>query len=562
MKNALIIVSLMMLSSLFAAESGKPLYFIDDETPVFSGIIVQDSTIYALAENVDDLYLYEFDLQLNLQSKEKVFERLFFHEFVPYQDGFLLINRQHTEYTYINKQGELLDRLKLKGSNIIEFEKDGQKQIITRWKNQIYLCKMNSELSQSEERLILEPEIDWTPITSGWKLYFDDNNCFLFYQSKKHIIRYSFKDDWVLYHQAAIIEKDEEKYCTMKIEKNRIIFSEWQGDQCITYDFEGNLISKGIKEAEPEPEPQEEIIFTQSELKDSLSIISHTGDINFELLTDFCLSFGDYAIIDNQKIIIACSKSHFADWGMYNESMMLVLDSRHSELYLSQNIAADRLDAAYAAGDVTLLADLFSNWQMKNSPETGIDAVDYERETYLLFSQIYPELYKIHREQGNKYHTIKTDIKVTLTDTIRITEEMESTVFNPGKFYNVKNEIVIHDFHPTVNIEKKIIYFDKPIREALLIYFSKSGTDDKDLKERMNFLNKYISVQESHWLGKPNLYSQPAISSIVFDAGYNKAIFTYDNVHSFGSFLCNKIDGKWHKGRELMYEIQKLSFPE
>ena len=222
MKNALIIVSLMMLSSLFAAESGKPLYFIDDETPVFSGIIVQDSTIYALAENVDDLYLYEFDLQLNLQSKEKVFERLFFHEFVPYQDGFLLINRQHTEYTYINKQGELLDRLKLKGSNIIEFEKDGQKQIITRWKNQIYLCKMNSELSQSEERLILEPEIDWTPITSGWKLYFDDNNCFLFYQSKKHIIRYSFKDDWVLYHQAAIIEKDEEKYCTMKIEKNRI----------------------------------------------------------------------------------------------------------------------------------------------------------------------------------------------------------------------------------------------------------------------------------------------------------------------------------------------------
>ncbi|MCF7912576.1 MAG: hypothetical protein K9M99_08615 [Candidatus Cloacimonetes bacterium] len=568
MRNALVIVLLLMLSSLFAAESAQPLYFIDDEIPVFSGIIVQDSTIYALAANVDDLYLYEFDLQLNLQSKVKVFERIFFHEFLPYQDSFLLINREHTEFTCINKQGKLLDRLKLKGSNIIEFEKDGQKQIITWWKNQIYLYKMNSELSQSEERLILEPDIDWTPSTSGWKLYFDDNYCFLFYQSKNHIIRYSFKDDWVLYHQAAIIEKNEEKYCSMKIEKNRIIFSAWQGDWCITYDFEGNLISRGIKEPEPELEPQEEIIFTQSELKDSLSIISTTGDVNFELLTDFCLSFGDYAIIDNQKIIIAASKSHFADCGLYNESMMLILDSPNSELYLSQNSDADRLNAAYAAGDVTLLADLFSNWQMKNSPETGINAVDYEGETYLLFSQIYPELYKIHREQGNKYHTIKADIKVTFTDTIRITDlinytlEMKSTVFNLGKFYNVKNEIVIHDFHPAVNIEKEIIYVDKPIREALLIYFSKSGKDDKDVKKRMSFLNRYVSVQGFHWLGKPKLYSQPAISSIVFEAGYDKAIFTYDNVNSSGSFLCHKIDGKWQKGREIAYEVQNLSFPE
>ena len=552
MKNALIIVILLLLSALYAVESAQPFYFIDNEISEYDAVLVQDSTIYAFGKNMHDLFLYEFDLQLNLQSKVKVSEMLYVDEFSPYQNGFLTINGWHNRFNYINKQGELLDRLHLPGLPVIEFEKDGQKQIITQQKSQLYLYKMKSELSISEERLILEMGIDRDLPPHSWEFYFDDTECYIFYRNYEGIIKYSFKDDWVLYHQAVIISKKEKRYCEMKIAKNRIILNEIGRDKQFVYDFEGNLIYSGAKIDEKPPE----IIFTQSDLKDSLSITSPAAEFNFELLTDFSFQKTGYELINNQKIILTGTKSYFPGWQKHSEPLIMLLDNPNSELYLQQSIAADSLEAAYIDNDAARLTDLFSGWQMKASPQTKVDGEDYEKEAYLLYAQVYPKLYKKHKKQGGRYQTIKDEIEIVLTNKITIGNDHFSSIAGAlTPRYNINKRIVLTDFHPEPRIKKDIIYLDKQITKDLLVYLSRSGIDDRDLINRMSFLKKYISIEGLPRSGKPDIYSQPQILSIIFESDFNRALVSYKKAHIHSSFFCHKKKGKWIKEKDSSFRI-------
>ncbi|MCF7913033.1 MAG: hypothetical protein K9M99_10925 [Candidatus Cloacimonetes bacterium] len=554
LRYGLILVLLLLISALLGEDIVQPLYFIDEDAKGFSDVIVHDSIIYAIGYNYDNSFLYKFDLQLNLLSKVRICQRLFTKDFSLYQDGFLIKSGMNNEFTYINMDGEVVRDYHLKGAQVLEFEKDGYTQIITRQKSRLYLYKICSDLSQTEERLILEIGIDWKILTSYWKLYYDEKGYNLFYEAKESIIKYSFTNDWVLFHQAVIIDKAEDANYKMQVEENRIILSEYEGDKCFTYDFEGNLISSGIKAEESVLEKDIELI--TSDLRDSLAVISHKDGWKFQLNTDFVLSQRYYEM-DNYKIILAGSKSYFPDWGMYREALIMVLDSPKSELYLHQNSATDSLESAYIADDSARLADLFSEWQKKHEPEIKTAAAEYEKEAYILVSQIYPELYKLHKEHYNKYHSFDAEFKVELTDTIRVSEEMElAWNFNPKKSYSPGMKRVLPDFHPFLGIDKEVIYIDKSIRKALLCFFAHSNKDDEDLRQRMKFLSKYIHIQGLHWSGKPNLHSQPAISHLVFDVQYEKAIVFYVLDHGGSSFLCKKIDGKWKKVKGFSSWIQ------
>ncbi|MDP8210906.1 MAG: hypothetical protein P9M05_08830 [Candidatus Stygibacter australis] len=553
MRIALIIVILLMLSSLFAAESAQPLYFIDNEIYEYGAVLIQDSTIYAFGNNKDDLFLYEFDQQLDLQSKVKISKKLWVSEFFPYQDGFLTINRSNSKFTYINKQGEILDQLTILGPDRFRFEKDGQKHVITRKQDRLSLYTIGNELSRTEERLILETELDSRDPCDSWEIYFDKTDIYIFYKNKKGIMRYSFKDDWVFYHQEMIINIYEERYYEMKIEKNRVILSKPRSDKCIIYDFEGYITYEGSKEG---AELQKEIVFTNSELRDALSIVSPNGEFNFELFTDFCFKTEGYALIDNQKIVLAGSKSYFPDWEMFNESLIMVLDSSKSELYLQQSRAADSLEAAYIDNDPARLTELFSNWQMKNSPETRLDGEDYEREAYLLFSQVYPKLYKYRKKQGSKYHSIEGEIEIILTNKIRIVPDRYSSIAGTIKpSYRINDKIVLTDFHPEPHIKKEIIFLDKQITKDLLVYLSRSGIDDEDLINRMSFIKKYISIEGFSWSGKPDIYSQPQIVSIIFESDFTRALVSYKKAHIHRSFFCNKKKGKWKKEKDTSFRV-------
>ncbi|MCF7912577.1 MAG: hypothetical protein K9M99_08620 [Candidatus Cloacimonetes bacterium] len=551
MKNALIIVILLMLSSLFAAETVQPLYYTDNEIFEYSAVLVQDSTIYVLGKNKDDLFLLEFDQQLDLKSKVKVFEMLPVDEFLPYKNGFLTINRYHTEFTYINRQGELLDKLHLNGLNVIEFERDGQQQIITRVKNQLYLNKINSELSKSEERLILDMGIDRDLTPHRWKLYFAESEFHIFYKNFYGIYRYSFRDDWVLYNQAMIINDLEKSHCAMNIAENRIILSYSRSGKQFVYDFDGNLLDSGAIEVMEQP--LEDIVFTKSELKDSLSITSPAGEFNFELLTDFCFIATGYTLINNQEIILIGTKSYYPDWEMPREPLIMLLNSPKSELYLHQSSTADSLEAAYLDNDVKRLAGLFSNWQMKNSPELKPDAEDYEREAYLLFSQVYPKLYKKH---GSRYQTINAEIEIILSNKIGVGECHYSSIAGTLEAkHSINERIVLTDFHPDPHIKKDIIYLDKQTTKDLLVYLSRSGIDDTDLKNRMSFLNKYISIEELPWSEKLDIYSQPQIETIIFEPDFTRALVSYKKNHMYGSFFCHKKNGKWIKEKDLPFRV-------
>jgi hypothetical protein len=562
MRNALIIIILLLLQSLCAAGSAQPLHYSDNEIYEFDAVLVQDSTIYVLGRNKDDQFLIEFDLQLNLQSKVKVFERLYVAEFLPYQDGFLTIERSNTQFTYINKQGELIDRLHLNGYDVIEFEKDGKKQIITRRNDQLYLYKINNDLSITEERLILEIGIERTQTSHSYELYFDETGYYIFYKNYYGIIRYSFNSDWKLYHQKVIIDKIERRYCQMKIAKNRIILNE-TGNKQFVYDFDGNLIYSGAKEYEDRKQTLDDIVFSTSESRDSLSIISPTEVFNFELLKDFYFQLADYAFINNHSIVLTGIKSYLPDGEMHLKPIIMILNNPQSELFLHQSSAADSIEAAYLADDAKRLSDLFSSWQMKNDPETRVDGEAYEREAYLLYSQVYPKLYKQSEKRSSRYHAISDEIEIILSDKITVGSCMYSSIAGAIEAkYTINERILLKDFHPELKIKKDIIYLDKQITKDILVYLSRAGLDDYDLRKRISFLDKYIHIGalyrhigELYGSGEPDIYSQPQIVAIIFESDFERALVSYKKVYKYSSFFCHKKNGRWIKEKDSPFRI-------
>ena len=135
-----------------------------------------------------------------------------------------------------------------------------------------------------------------------------------------------------------------------------------------------------------------------------------------------------------------------------------------------------------------------------------------------------------------------------------------SVLFPTSIYSYLKNsEIVNHvtekeDIVET-HIKKDIIFLDKQITKDLLVYVSRSGIDDKDLRNRMSILKKYISIEGLSWSRKPDIYSQPQIVSIIFESDFTRALVYYKKAHTYSSFFYNTKNGKWKKEKDSHFII-------
>ncbi len=89
-RNRTILVILMLLisilSPLFSSQvSQQPIYFTDKDIDTFTNVIQQDSLIYALGGDWQNLYFYCFDQELHQKFKRKVSDGDYNTALIPFK---------------------------------------------------------------------------------------------------------------------------------------------------------------------------------------------------------------------------------------------------------------------------------------------------------------------------------------------------------------------------------------------------------------------------------------------------------------------------------------------
>ncbi|MCD4818813.1 MAG: hypothetical protein K8S23_08990 [Candidatus Cloacimonetes bacterium] len=297
-----------------------------------------------------------------------------------------------------------------------------------------------------------------------------------------------------------------------------------------------------------------------NEKKQSKLILSVTsGKILQTVDLDFSLIRINFSQLSDQKLVISGTGRISPSWSGHSFGLIFLSDEPKSHLRLfQQNDKAKMMELAYSQKDKLVINKLFNEWHHLYKPKnTKILLKEWEKETYLIFKQIYPNLLKPRRKVDGsliynpEYHLIDVSLQIEISDSINVpTVKQKKRLSIYDSFYKPSKTETINDFRPFVSIDKKIIYCNSNIEESLMIFLSHFYGNPDKLEDRIKFLEDKITIIPAHWVGAPNIYSQPVISKIIFNTEYNKAILRYTNVgHSFSRVYYEKKNGKWDRIR-------------
>lgn len=577
--NRKILILLLLLFSLLIpliseTVAQEPVYFIDNNIDRFTNVIYQDDQIYALGSKWSKLYFYCFDEDLHLKFKKKITDSSSEIFMMPYKKGFLITISEYrtSEIIHISKKGKVINSLDIEGSiKDCCINNDQIFLFIHRIRQFFLLAEINEDFE-----VLLSDSIELSK-TGALKLFLTEMRNYIVTLDIEASI-YTFDKMWNFIDKKTIAECDWHCNYQLEIWNEQIIiypqkatwltkpqkYTDYEGqplkDQVQYFDLEGNLLKvvdiPRYRGFSSELDIDENMYIQQSENLKTLYLVSSMGDIVREANFDFSFTMRDYAILPDDKYIIAGDYTQNKSWAKHG----LIILSQFPDEKLSffpMTEDALTLESAFETNDNEMLSELMEKWyRASRKPKTKF-CRKWEKEAYDLYQAIFPLTFdriKHNCFPGYRspyfepiYQLIPSHLTVEISESIYAVDYPASS-YAPGTDWRYQPTEIRHeitDFRPDINIiplDLKFIYSTDEISQALSGFLALSETDNLNLQREV-FLKYYISLSTRNKLGKePRIYGYYDYPCIIFDRKYQKAIIRpYD-----GDIIrCVKEAGVW-----------------
>lgn len=223
------------------------------------------------------------------------------------------------------------------------------------------------------------------------------------------------------------------------------------------------------------------------------------------------------------------------------------------------------LERSYLTDSLVILDDYLKRWSDEITPinEHYYAALDdTSKFAYEVFDAFYcpKNLKKISTLRGidsanahNKYYFVQNSLKVTMCDSIQITEH--KILGTRVQIFPVhrKNVKVIRDFAPLISDNQvPLVYLTEERSDTLITFLNshhqldtKERFDMQEMQKRWQFLNKYVSIEHGFFIGSWGLHTPPFVYNIDVTPDFDLAAVTFKVKYEAGTAIFEKSEEGW-----------------
>ncbi len=575
----MLLLLIFMITPLFSSQvTGQPLYYIDKDIREFNNVIYQDSLIYALGGDWQNLYFYCFDQKLNLRLKTRISDSNSHTKISPFQQGFLIknVNHEESKLMFIDTSGNFINKKLFKGY-INDYFIDNKRIVLLIHRDDgVFIINLDNKFNLvSEQELTYYREIEINKLN----LFHAGKNNFVINTGLK-ISVCQFDKKWNFIKKMNITDNSptfvyriygkDDMFILDPQNANQLFYKDNlpedidpdTPDQVSFYDQKANLINTlhiPRKYKFSSYYLADDNLFVQQSLnKDTLLVIDPQGEVQRSIDLDFSLWINDRIILPDNNLLSAGRYAQCLMWSSRGSAVLILTQGSQASLQfypLKQD--AQYLDIAYTNQDQESLAELINKWYEHNPQSKTEYEHEWEREANQLYEKIYPGMYQPFKRNNvyagtrepiynPEYHLLPNIIAVEITDSILVSTDEKKNKQLDGSFYlPVKHSYELQDFCPDVSLDIKTINSTPNISQSLFGFLALPHKENSRISDRTKFLKDNLQIFHHHWGGAPYIFSMPLITRIVFDKDYQKAIINTRYEYLFGSYLCQKEAGVW-----------------